>query len=248
MPNTSVLPTVRDLRRRWKPHKESLQAVQEHHPTTVRLHRAFSWMARVEGVGADGSDNDVVLVCKWIALNALYGRWDPLRREPAPDQTTWRAFLKRVLDLDAGGALPQVLQNHKPLVLSILEDEYLSDLFWEEPTRVRAGKARRVMFDARTWYIEGRWGLILDRLVDRIYLLRCQLTHGAATYGGRLNRRSLKHCRHDARTPDASCDPGGCRPWWRRGLGADVLSTDAAVGCACGDQRDGRPSSKLIWQ
>ncbi len=186
--------TVRDLRRRWKPHKESLQAVQEHHPTTVRLHRAFSWLARVEGVGAAGSDNDVTLVCQWIALNALYGRWDPPKREPAPDQATWRAFLKRVLDLDAGGMLAQVLQNHKPLVLSILEDEYLSDLFWEEPTRVRAGRARRVMFDARTWYIEGRWGMILDRVVDRIYLLRCQLTHGAATYGGSLNRRSLKHC------------------------------------------------------
>jgi hypothetical protein len=50
------------------------------------------------------------------------------------------------------------------------------------------------MFDARTWYLEGRWGMILDRVVDRIYLLRCQLTHGAATYGGSLNRRSLKHC------------------------------------------------------
>jgi len=54
-----------------------------------------------------------------------------------------------------------------------------------------------VDFDRRTptlQDIEGRWGLILDRLVDRIYLLRCQLTHGAATYGGSLDRRSLKHC------------------------------------------------------
>jgi hypothetical protein len=194
MPETTTPVTVRDLRRRWKPHKESLLAATDHHPTAVRLHRAFSWLARVEGIGTDGSDNDVVLVCQWIALNALYGRWDPARCEPTPDQTTWRAFLKRVLDLDHGVTLAQVLQNHKPLVLSILEDEYLSDFFWAEPTPIRAGRSRRVKYDARTWYIEGRWGLILDRLVDRIYLLRCQLTHGAATYGGRLNRRSLKHC------------------------------------------------------
>jgi hypothetical protein len=194
MPDASAPLTVRDLRRRWKLHKESLLAAIDHHPTAVRLHRAFSWLARVEGIGADGSDNDVVLVCQWIALNALYGRWDPAKCEPAPDQTTWRAFLKRALELDHGGTVAQVLQNHKPLVLSILEDEYLSDFFWEEPTPIRAGKARKVKYEARTWYIEGRWGMILDRLVDRIYLLRCQVTHGAATYGGSLNRRSLKHC------------------------------------------------------
>jgi hypothetical protein len=194
MPDTSAPLSVRDLRRRWKPHKESLQAAQAHHPTAVRLHRAFSWLARVEQIPDDGADHDVVLICRWIAFNALYGRWDPTRREPAPGQSAWRDFLKRILSLDAGSMLAQVLQTHKPLVLSILEDEYLSDIFWEEPSPSRAGKARKAKYDARTWYIEGRWGLILDHLVNRIYLLRCQLTHGAATYGGSLNRRSLKHC------------------------------------------------------
>ena len=53
---------------------------------------------------------------------------------------------------------------------------------------------RRDKFQARTWYLEGKWKLILERLLDRIYLLRCQLVHGAATYGGQLNSRSLKHC------------------------------------------------------
>jgi hypothetical protein len=27
-----------------------------------------------------------------------------------------------------------------------------------------------------------------------VYVMRCQLVHGAATYGGKLNRTSLKHC------------------------------------------------------
>ncbi len=27
-----------------------------------------------------------------------------------------------------------------------------------------------------------------------MYLLRCQLVHGAATFGSRLNRTALKHC------------------------------------------------------
>ena len=33
---------------------------------------------------------------------------------------------------------------------------------------------------------------VLDRLIERIYLLRCQLIHGAATCGGKLNRTALR--------------------------------------------------------
>ena len=50
------------------------------------------------------------------------------------------------------------------------------------------------MYDARTWYTQRRWVQILDRILERVYLMRCQLVHGAATYGGRLNRTSLRRC------------------------------------------------------
>src|ERR1700680_4815887 len=100
MPDTSNSLTVRVLRRHWKPHKESLLAATEHHPTAVRLHRAFSWLARAAPIPDDGAEHDVVLICRWIAFNALYGRWDPVKCEPAPDQSTWRALLTWVLDLD----------------------------------------------------------------------------------------------------------------------------------------------------
>lgn len=76
--------TVRDLRRRWKPSKERLNAEQDSHPTTIRVHRAFSWMARVEEL-EDDADLDIALICRWIAFNALYGQWNDVKREPAPD-------------------------------------------------------------------------------------------------------------------------------------------------------------------
>jgi hypothetical protein len=67
--------TVRELRRRWKPHKERLGS----HPTAVRFHRACSWLDRAEKL--DGTaDADLVLMNQWIALNALYGRWDATAR------------------------------------------------------------------------------------------------------------------------------------------------------------------------
>ena len=66
--------------------------------------------------------------------------------------------------------------------------------FWQEPSAKRAGQSQKAAFNAQTWYIEKRWAMVLDEILDRVYLMRCQLVHGAATYGGKLNRMSLKRC------------------------------------------------------
>ena len=185
--------TVHELRSRWKPTKERLARLCPDHPTAIRLHRAFSWIARCEQV-KDGEEEDVLLICLWIAFNGLYGRWDEERREPLPDRMCWREFLDRLLAIDKGGQLSGMLLAQRDLVMSILDDEYLSTFFWEEPTLVRASKSKKAKYDARTWYVENKWSLILDRVLERVYLLRCQLIHGAATYGGKLNRESVKRC------------------------------------------------------
>jgi hypothetical protein len=87
-----------------------------------------------------------------------------------------------------------MLAEQREAVMAILDDEYLSSFFWEDPSSVRASKSKKAKFDARTWYIDKKWVMIFVRLLERIYLLRCQLVHGAATYGGKLNRESLKRC------------------------------------------------------
>ncbi len=185
--------TVRDLRRAWKPHKERLNEQRSGHPTPIRFHRACSWLQRVEAMDSD-DDLDLVLACRWIAFNALYGVWDEQHREPMPDRASWRAYLDRMLGLDAGGGLAAMLEANRPLVMSLLEDEYLSKFFWEEPTDKRASQSRKAMYDARTWYQQQQWSLILERTLERVYMMRCQLIHGAATYQSRLNRKSLKRC------------------------------------------------------
>ena len=64
MTDISTIPTVRDLRRRWKPHKERLAASGAEQPTSIRFHRACSWMARVEQM-PDDQDHDLGLVSLW---------------------------------------------------------------------------------------------------------------------------------------------------------------------------------------
>ncbi len=61
-------------------------------------------------------------------------------------------------------------------------------------TAIRMHRATKARFEARTWYVDARWGLLVERLIERIYLMRCQLVHGAATFGGKLNRPSLDRC------------------------------------------------------
>jgi len=193
MPEVTTELTVRDLRRRWKPHKERLLAAGSEQATSIRFHRACSWMARVEQM-PDGQDHDLGLVNLWIAFNSLYGQWDCQKREPRPDRECWRTFIDQILKLDRDGCVSAALQEHKRLVMALLEDEYVSAYFWQEPTAERGRKARRSAFNAQSWYVEQRWTQILDEILARVYVMRCQLVHGAATYGGELNRTSLKHC------------------------------------------------------
>ncbi len=184
---------VEGLRQRWQPQKERLKALQSDHPTVVRFHRACSWLTAVEALDPT-SHADVILLHQWIAFNALYGQWDASSREPAADRTTWQSFLSRLVKIDRSQHIVSTLQEHKPLVLRILENAYLSRYFWQDPSEKSAGKARATQKTALGWYVSGDWFRILDQLVERIYLLRCQLAHGAATCGGKLNRTALKHC------------------------------------------------------
>lgn len=185
--------SVRELRRRWKPHKDRHNGCEPGQSTLIRFHRACSWVSRVETM-AEEDDADLALVSLWIAFNSLYGQWDRERREPAPDRGCWRAFVDRILVLDTNKHTIGTLQEHKRLVMSLLEDDCLSTTYWRDPSKRRDGHARRMKSTAQSWYLAEQWTMVLDELLDRIYLMRCQLVHGAATYGGKLNRTSLRHC------------------------------------------------------
>lgn len=185
--------TVRELRRRWKPAKERLQALRADHPTVIRVHRCCSWMQRIEQENLQATD-DAALIFRWIAMNSLYGRWNEQRREPAGDRHTLGKFVSQVLELDASEHVVTNLMQHKQLVMKIMDDEYLAARYWEEPTDETARRTKKTVFDVRQYYLDGRFYRVFLRLLERIYLMRCQLVHGAATAGGKLNRTSLRRC------------------------------------------------------
>lgn len=187
--------TVRILRRRWKPRKERLLALQSDHPTHIRFHRACSWLQKVEQAKErDALDADTVLIDQWVAFNALYGQWHAGKNEPRPDCQSWKAFLRAMMKLDDSGHVCGKLLTHRRLVMSILDDAYIGRFFWSEPSPEKAREATHNRKQAEVWYDEKQYKPILTATTNNIYAMRCQLIHGASTHGSRLNRKSLERC------------------------------------------------------
>lgn len=192
-PFTDSIATVRDLRRQWKPTRERLQRASSTHPLAIRMHRAFSWMTAVEDTN-DHDNIDAKLVFRWIALNALYGKWNDQSSEPEPDRQSLRAFLETVLGLDREQLIAGCLSRHQALVVSICSDPFVNDHYWRLLNTDKRFNKKRDQFQIQRWYADQNWTLILDELIQRIYLVRCQLVHGAATFEGKLNRDVVRRC------------------------------------------------------
>lgn len=192
---TAHVMTVRELRRRWKPIKEGAAADEEHEAVRVRLHRCWSWMQRLEDLDeANLGANDARLIYRWIALNSLYGQWDDERREPIADTRSWHAFLDRIIEFDCDEHIASMLESHRELVKSIVGDEFLSRHYWVELSEAEARRTHGKAKQLGSLYFEGRHGAVLQRVMNHVYLARCQLIHGAATCDGRLNRSAVEHC------------------------------------------------------
>lgn len=158
----------------------------------IRVHRALSWFERAVELD-EGEHPDGRLLYGWIALNALYGAWDPSQRTAAREMESCRKFLSRLVAADADGVLGKELTVLRPDVVAILENKFLDPIFWKNPSapgNIKA-KARR----APSWYYEQRWCDLLACTLERIYVLRGQIVHGASTRGSRLNRATLARCR-----------------------------------------------------
>jgi len=185
--------TIRELRRLWKPHKERFTSLGNFQPTPIRFHRACSWLAEAELL-IDRNEYDSALIHQWIGFNALYSRWDAVRQEPLPDRQTWIDFLRRIVELDRDSLLSEFLQERKPQVFRLLENGYLTKYFWRDPHTEKAASAGCGVFKVRDYYLAGKWHLVLEEILDRVYLLRCQIMHGAASRKSELNRVALSQC------------------------------------------------------
>lgn len=187
--------SVRELRRRWKPIKEGAAAADEHEPIRVRLHRCWSWLKHLEDIEAAGlGTGDLRIVYGWIGFNSLYAQWDAERREPIPDGRSLGDFQTRLLNADRDRRFRSMLEGNREIVAGIVGDEFLSRYFWQDPGENEVRRAQDKALKLGQLYEQGCYADILDMAIRRVYVARCQLIHGGATHGSKLNREGVTRC------------------------------------------------------
>ncbi len=181
--------------------KTRQRAERHAHPTNLalRVHRSISWLHRAEQLAEQG-DKDGEFIFLWIAFNAAYAA-EIDERYRLNEQATFRAFLQKLVDLDASREriAGLVWTAFTGPIRVLLDNPYVFQDFWsfrngsmaEEEWKRRFEEAKRV---ARLALRSRDTVTVLGVVLSRIYTLRNQLMHGGATWHSSVNRDQLRDC------------------------------------------------------
>ena len=184
---------VDDLKIYWDSTKQRLQRACPQHPLAVRMHRTFSWLAAAECEDPD-DQLDEKLIFRWIGLNSLFGRWNSCDHEPERDGRALTGFLTVMEECDKDALIKAYLIEQQTLISQICSDPFVNKFFWKALGTERRFNQRRDEISIQRMYGDENYYQILHEVFSRIYLVRCQLIHGAATFGSKLNREIVKQC------------------------------------------------------
>jgi hypothetical protein len=156
----------------------------------IRLQRARSWLRKASGA-ASHHDIDAQFIFLWIAFNALYGtpRYHDKDNPRSSEINDFKRFLGEVEKMSCG-AIGKSLKPLAAEIESVMRSPFLDIESWKRWDKEGVRDRQKRVSSARNVYADG---LHLDQLFLRIYTLRNQLLHGAATDGGQRNRESLKY-------------------------------------------------------
>lgn len=162
---------------------------------SLRVHRALSLLDRAE----QESDPDSRFIFLWIAFNAAYAS-EIDDRQGLSEQATFNAFLEKLHTLDKSQRLKKLVWKvYSGAISALLDNPYVVRVFWEyqkgnmsqpEWERRFAGAKHA----ARKSISSHNTPKVLSIALDRIYVLRNQLIHGGATWGGQVNRNQIADC------------------------------------------------------
>ena len=170
---------------------------RDHHPAnlTLRVHRSLSWLQRAEQT----DDSDGRFVFLWIAFNAAYAT-DIDENCRLSEQETFRAFLRKLCDLDRERQIENLVWSEfSGSIRVLLDNQYVFQSFWDYQNgkitqeqwteRFAAGRRR-----AQSALAQRDTAEVLAVLFNRIYTLRNQIMHGGATWNSSINRPQLRDC------------------------------------------------------
>lgn len=159
----------------------------------IRTHRAISWYK--DACECPPAMSEARFLFLWIALNSLYSRWDNLTNIPGRDGKARQDLIWRVYNGPGRAALELLVLNNRAIAKRLLENPYLSEAFWRDPANP---KAKGFGADDANYLASNlkhrEYGRILDQIFSRLYVLRGQIVHGAATSNSKLNKKTRDDC------------------------------------------------------
>lgn len=163
----------------------------------IRAHRAISWYRRAMSVASTNSySSDLAearLLFLWIALSALFGKWDPETQHPSPEGEALRSFIDQIIAMDSDHAIADALGRSRALATRLIENPFLYMEFWVDACNPKRAEKQARAEDYFDHHLDGRKAAVLLRdVLFRVYTLRGQIVHGASTSGSKLNRKSLR--------------------------------------------------------
>lgn len=170
---------------------------------STRMHRAISWLRCYENCAkCPETKADERFLFLWISFNAAYAKHDD-----APSTETEvekiQKFLCAVAERDENYGLEKIMGPLQDDFDEIIGKEFLSRDYWR--TRTRKGwerlRSQKHGFNDSTLSAQNtlraptptkeKIKLVLNSTFGRLYVLRNQILHGGATYGGNYNRSSV---------------------------------------------------------
>lgn len=158
----------------------------------VRIHRAISWLARAE---REVDDPDAAFIFLWIALNAAYAHEFGFEER---ELVQIRRFITVVVGHDLEQHLHTVLfRQFSGPIRTLIDNKFVYEPFWRA-LREHDGSGRweQQFSDSREIamraVLDKHVDVLLQVILDRLYMLRNQLVHGGTTWASSVNRAQLR--------------------------------------------------------
>ncbi len=181
--------TFKNLKAR---HREIREGLPEN--LSLRIHRALSWLNCAE---RHDDDLDGKFIFLWISFNAAYvhemsSRWETSERKLLQD------FLRIIIDADSNNTIQNIVWSEYPSSIRLLIDNrFLYQQFWDSRNGIILEEEWLGVFDNAKKAANRALGKqdtnkVLAITFERLYMLRNQLVHGGATWGGAVNRDQIR--------------------------------------------------------
>lgn len=158
----------------------------------VRIHRAISWLARAE---RETDDPDAAIIFLWIALNAAYAHEFGFEER---ELVQIRRFIAVLVEHDLEQRLHAVLfRQFSGPIRTLIDNRFVYEPFWRAlREHDGSGKWEQQFSDSREIamraVLDRRVDVLLQVILDRLYMLRNQLVHGGTTWASSVNRAQLR--------------------------------------------------------